>query len=94
LDLTRALQEVLQRASLYTNHYVEPEKLSIRERMTSILNRINSHSFTEFTHFFSATEGNMGVTVTFIAMLELIKQAVIELVQAKPFAPIYVKAKE
>jgi len=61
--------------------------------MTAILQRVNRHQFTEFTELFLPSEGKMGIAVTLIAILELMKQAVLELVQAAPFAPIYVKAK-
>lgn len=92
-DILQAFQAVVERAKLFAHHHVTPEILSIRERMTLILSQINSQEFVEFTRFFRAEEGKMGVVVTLIAILELIRQATIELVQAQPFAPIYVKAK-
>lgn len=92
-DIFAAFQEVLARAKLYTQHQVSPEVLSIRERMTLVLGRLDSEQFVAFTHFFRIREGKMGVTVTLIAILELIRQSAIDLVQARPFAPIYIKTK-
>jgi segregation and condensation protein A len=92
-DLLQALQAVLERAKLYTEHHVLPEILSIRERMTLILAELENQQFLEFTRFFRAKEGKMGVVVTLIAMLELIRQSTLELIQNHPFAPIYVRLK-
>ena len=69
------------------------EPLSVRERMVIVLDRINSEEFTSFTDFFDPAEGRMGVVVSFIAILEPLKESLIELVQSRPYAPIYVKAK-
>ncbi len=88
-----ALRAVMQRAELYTDHQVKRETLSIRERMTIILSKVNSDKFMEFTALFSAEEGRMGVVVSLIAILELVRQRVIEFVQSEPYAAIYVKAK-
>ncbi len=92
-DILNAFQIVLERAKLYTHHHVSAEVLSIRERMGQVLNQVDTLTFVEFTQFFRVYEGKMGVVVTLIAILELIRQSMIELVQAEPFAPIYVKAK-
>jgi segregation and condensation protein A len=92
-DILQALQAVVTRAKLFASHQVTPEVLSIRERMALVLGRLNSEEFVEFTQFFQAREGKMGVVVTLIAILELIRQSTIELVQNQPFAPIYIKAK-
>ncbi len=92
-EIMLAFREVLERAKLYESHQVTKEVLSIRERMTIVLQLIKSDSFTEFTTLFNALEGRMGVVVTLIAVLELIRQKVVELVQPEAFAPIYVKAK-
>jgi segregation and condensation protein A len=90
-DILLAFQAVLERAQLFANHFVTPEVLSIRERMSSVLGRLDPQKFLEFTRFFRGREGAMGVVVTFIAVLELTRQSSIELVQAQPFAPIYLK---
>ncbi len=92
-DIMGALKDVMSRAKLYAKHMVAPEGLSIRERMTLVLERVNPNEFTPFAALFTAEEGPMGVVVTLIAILELIRLAALELVQAEPFAPIYVKAK-
>lgn len=93
-EIFNALRDVMRRAELYADHTVEREVLSIRERMSIVLETINnSTEFLPFASFFKADEGRMGVVVSLIAVLELIRQSVIELVQAEPFAPIYVKAK-
>lgn len=90
-ELVQAFKEILRRAEMYKHHAVLREPLSIRERMSQILARINRDAFCEFNSFFTISEGRMGVVVTFIAVLELIKQSLIEIVQAAPFNPIHVK---
>ncbi len=92
-ELMLALREVLHRADMFSSHHVEKETLSVRERMASVLERLNRDAFTEFTELFDLGEGRMGVVVTFIAVLELVKESLIELVQADNFAPIHVKAR-
>lgn len=92
-DILMAFQTVVERAKLFAQHQVTPEVLSIRERMTLVLSQLTAQEFVEFTRFFRPQEGKMGVVVTLIAILELIRQSTIELVQAQPFAPIYIKAK-
>lgn len=91
-DLIAAFREVMQRASLYTHHHVQMEALSVRERMSNVLSMVSAHRFTSFTDLFTIEEGRMGVVVSFLAVLELVKESLIELAQAEPFAPIYVKA--
>ncbi|EKD91757.1 MAG: hypothetical protein ACD_29C00400G0001 [uncultured bacterium] len=92
-DVLDAFVTVMTRVRMFADHKVETESLSVRERMLIILDKINSESFVSFVDFFKKEEGRMGVVVTFIAMLELIRQATIEIVQAQPFAPIYIKAR-
>ncbi|HFE48973.1 MAG TPA: segregation/condensation protein A, partial [Chromatiaceae bacterium] len=92
-DLMLALREVLHRADMFTSHHVSMETLSVRERMSSVLQRLDTEVFTEFTLLFDLGEGRMGVVVTFIAVLELVKESLIELVQAENYAPIHVKAR-
>lgn len=91
-ELMRSLRDVLVRADNYAHHHITREPLSIRERMTSILNKVGAEDFTDFSALFTVEEGRMGVVVTFIAILELVKQSMLELVQAEPFSKIYVKA--
>src|SRR3990167_3128649 len=83
-ELFHALREVLERSKLYHAHHIAHEPLSIRERMSLILQAVNSENFIVFTTLFTPKEGRMGVVVTLIALLELIRQSVIDLVQAEP----------
>ncbi len=91
-ELLLAFKDVLQRADMFSNLHIRMEPLSVRERMSIVLERVNSHSFTAFTQLFDCSEGRAGVIVTFLAILELIKDALLELVQAEPYGPIHVKA--
>jgi len=91
-DLLHAFKEVLQRANLFTKLNVKMEPLSVRERMSLVLEKVNCDSFIDFTDLFNCEEGRSGVVVTFLAVLELIKASLLELVQAEPFGVIHVKA--
>lgn len=91
-DLAMALQDVFARASNYAHHHVHLEPLSVRDRMTSVLKALGPQAFTEFTSLFKPQEGRAGVVVTLLAILELLKQSMIELVQTEVFGPIHVKA--
>ena len=92
-ELLQALQGVLQRADLFTSHHVEREKLSTRERMSQILAALEGDQFVGFESLFTPEEGRLGVVVTFIATLELIKEQLIEIVQAEVLGPIHVRAR-
>ncbi len=91
-ELLDAFRGVLQRAEMYRHHRVMMEALSVRERMTRILGRVNSETFVDFAALFDVKEGRMGVVVTFMAILELLKETLLILVQNEPYAPIHVKA--
>ncbi|MBT8441478.1 MAG: segregation/condensation protein A [Gammaproteobacteria bacterium] len=91
-DLLLAFKEVLSRAEMFAHHHIQREALSTRQRMSEILTRIGDSNFTEFADLFDPQEGRMGIAVTFIALLELLREQVIELVQAEPFSPIHVRA--
>jgi segregation and condensation protein A len=93
-DMLDALHDVLNRAELYGHHHVQMEPLSVRERMTAIVDRLRDHPYLEFQAFFTIAEGRMGVVVTFLALMELIRERVVDLVQNKPFGQIYVKSPE
>ncbi|NEX22208.1 segregation/condensation protein A [Thiorhodococcus mannitoliphagus] len=93
-ELLAALRAVLSRAELFTSHRVEKESLSLRERMSQVMERLRSGDFSPFVDLFDLTEGRAGVVVTFLALLELIKSSIIELAQAEPFAPIHVRLRE
>jgi segregation and condensation protein A len=92
-EVLLALKDVLHRADMFTSHHVAREPLSLRERMSRVLENVNADRYSAFTDLFDIAEGRQGVVVTFMAILELIKQQLIELVQADPFAPIHVKAR-
>jgi segregation and condensation protein A len=91
-DLVMALADVFRRARMYSHHHVQVEPLSVRERMSSILVAVGKDNYTEFTSLFSAEEGRRGVIVTLLAVLELVREMLIELLQAKPLGPIHVRA--
>ncbi len=92
-EMLIALREVLQRADMYESHHIQKESLSIRERMSQILDQLSGGGFVPFVNMFRIEEGRLGVVVSFIALLELIREALIEIVQSDVFAPIHVKAK-
>ncbi len=91
-DLMFAFKEVLHRTTLNTSHHIQREPLSVRARMTRVLETLRSDKFIPFYDCFDFEEGRAGVVVTFIAILELFRNSVIEVVQSEPFAPIYIKA--
>lgn len=91
-ELLLALSEVLKRAELSASHNIKMETMSIRERMTNILAALQGKDFAVFSSLFTPTEGRLGVVVTFLAMLELLKHNLIEFVQAAAFGPIHLKA--
>ncbi len=93
-EVLLALREVLARADLFASHRVEKESLSLRERMSLVLERLRGGAFVRFTELFEISEGRAGVVVTFLALLELIKAATLELVQTGPFAPLHVRMRE
>jgi len=92
-DLILAFSDILHRSEMFTEHEVHREKLSTRERMSQILAGFNDDSFVPFTQLFTPEEGRAGVVVTFLAMLELIKEQLVEIVQNELFGAIHVKAK-
>ena len=92
-ELLLALKDVLHRAELFGHHAIRREALSVRQRMGELLGRLGDASFHRFETLFDPTEGRLGVVVTFLAMLELAKEMLVEIVQEEPLAPIYVKAK-
>jgi segregation and condensation protein A len=91
-ELLLAFAEVLTRAELNASHNIQREGLSIRERMTYILAALQGQDFTVFSTLFNPKEGRLGIVVTFLAMLELLKHNLIEMVQTAAFAPIHLKA--
>ena len=91
-DILHAFSEVMRRAETFAHHHVTLEPLSVRERMSRVLETVQAERFTEFTSLFDHREGRSGVVVTLLAILELLKQSLLELVQAEPYGPIHVKA--
>ncbi|MGH8313225.1 MAG: segregation and condensation protein A [Gammaproteobacteria bacterium] len=91
-ELLIAFKDVLQRAAMYSHHHVQLEQLSVRQRMSEVLAALQDREFREFSSLFTPEEGRRGVVVTFMALLELLKQTLIELVQAETFGPIHIKA--
>ena len=91
-ELLLAFHDVLKRAEMFTNLHLQREPLSVRQRMSEILSRVRAKSFSEFADLFDAEEGRMGVAVTFIAILELLRSATIEVVQSEAFAPLHIRA--
>ena len=87
-----AFKDVLSRAEMFAHLHVQREPLSVRQRMSEVLLKLTDDRFVEFKDLFDPREGRMGIAVTFIALLELMRESVIELVQSGPYAPIHVRA--
>lgn len=92
-ELLLALSEVLRRADMFESHHVSKEKLSTRERMAQVLDTLANNNFVPFVSLFKVEEGRLGVVVTFLAVMELIKESLVEIVQSESFGPIHVKAR-
>ncbi|MFA5678445.1 MAG: ScpA family protein [Pseudomonas sp.] len=92
-ELLLSLAEVLRRADMFESHQISRETLSTRERMADVLDRLKGGQFVPFISLYHLDEGRLGVVVTFMAVLELIKEQLVDLVQTEPFAPIHVKVR-
>jgi len=90
-DIRSAWADILKRAKLHQHHHISREQLSVREHMGLVLRRLQGQRFVEFQDLFDVTLGVPVLVVTFIAMLELAKERLLELTQAEAFAPIYVR---
>jgi segregation and condensation protein A len=90
-EMLVAFKDVLARAEMFAHHHVARERLSVRQRMSDILSSLRDAAFVDFTQLFRVQEGRMGVTVTFIAILELMKEGLIEIVQAEAYASLHVR---
>jgi segregation and condensation protein A len=90
-DLREAWAEILQRAKLVQHHRITREQLSVREYMSHVLRTLQGRRFMEFHELFDPSRGPQVVVVTFIAMLELARERLLEITQAEAFAPIYVR---
>ncbi len=91
-ELLLAFRDAMSRAEMFTHHQIQREALSVRERMSRILSRLSADRFTDYTALFTIEEGRRGVVVTLLAILELVKEQLIELVQSAPFAALHIKA--
>lgn len=94
-EMLLVLSQVLKRAENYSHHHIQLDPLSTRERMSKILSAISDAGgrFVTFSELFTVEEGRSGVIVTFLAIMELIKESLIDLVQSEPFAPLHIKAR-
>jgi segregation and condensation protein A len=93
-EMLLAFRDVVQRAEMFAHHHVQRERLSVRVRMSDILSTLERSSFVEFVNLFKPEEGRMGVTVTFVAILELVREGLIEIVQNEAYSPIHVRKGE
>jgi segregation and condensation protein A len=91
-EMILAFRDVVSRASMFAHHHVQRERLSVRERMSHVLACLQKNAFVDFRQLFNVEEGRMGVTVTFVALLELLREGMIELVQTEAFGPLHVRA--
>jgi len=91
-EVLLAFRDVLRRAEMFQHHHVQREALSVRQRMSDVLERLQGSDYRDFSSLFDPEEGRTGVVVTFLAMLELLKERLIEIIQAEAFAPIHVRA--
>lgn len=92
-EILLAFADVMRRTELYESHHIQRDTLSTREKMSDILLRISADRFTPLGSLWIKEEGRMGVVVTFLALMELIKESLVELVQSEPFGPIHIKAR-
>ena len=91
-ELLLALKDVMHRAELFGHHAIKREALSVRQRMGELLSRLDDGGFHRFESVFDPAEGRAGIVVTFLAMLELAKEMLVQIVQEEPLGPIYIKA--
>jgi len=93
-ELLIVFKDALDRSTMFAHHHVRRERLSVRERMSNILLTLQSERYLDFQRLFDPSEGRMGVTVTFLAILELVKESLIDIVQAEAFGPIHIRASQ
>lgn len=91
-EVLSAFKDIMKRAQLHEHHHISMEPLSVRERMSLVLEKLNADTFTDFGELFTIEEGKSGVVVSLLAILELIKQSMIEIVQTELYGQIHVKA--
>jgi len=90
-EMLVAFKDVVQRATMFAHLHVARETLSVRQRMSDVLAILEGVGLVEFIRLFQAEEGRLGVTVTFAAILELLREQLVEIVQAEPYQPLYVR---
>jgi segregation and condensation protein A len=90
-EMLLAFQEVLARSDMFAHHHVQREPLSVRQRMTDVLAGLSGSGFLDFVRLFRPEEGRRGVTVTFVAILELLKEGLIDIVQSEAYGPLHVR---
>ena len=91
-ELLLVFAEVVRRAEMFSHHAIQREPLSVRQRMSELLAALRDGGFVEFRALFRAEDGRLGVVVTLLATLELLKEHLIEVIQSEAFAPIYLQA--
>lgn len=91
-ELLLAFKDVLHRVDMRACHHVEREPLSVRERMSEILDRLRTYECLKFETLFTVEEARTGVVITFMAILELLRESLIDMMQTEPLAPIYVRS--
>ncbi len=91
-EMLLAFRDVAQRTQMFAHHHVQRERLSVRERMSDVLAALERGAFLPFIQLFRPEEGRMGVTITFVAILELMREGLIDLVQTEPLGPLHVRS--
>jgi segregation and condensation protein A len=90
-EMLLAFRDVVSRSNMFAHHHVQRERLSVRQRMSDILGALKQNAWVEFVHLFQPEEGRMGVSVTFSAILELMREGLIEIVQAEVYGPLHIR---
>jgi segregation and condensation protein A len=90
-EMLLAFQDVLARSDMFAHHHVQREPLSVRQRMADVLSILNGSGFVDFVRLFRPEEGRRGVTVTFVALLELLKEGLVDIVQSEAYGPLHVR---
>jgi len=90
-EMLLAFQDVLSRSDMFAHHHVQREPLSVRQRMSDVLAALSPSAFVDFVKLFHPSEGRRGVAVTFVALLELLREGLIEIVQSQAYGPLHVR---
>ena len=92
-EILLCLSRVLTRADMFEHHHIQFDTLSTREKMSEILDKVSEHKFMPLVALLVKAEGRLGVVVTFLAVMELLKDSLVEIVQSDPFGPIHIKSR-